>query len=398
MANKRLKIGIFMDSYYPAIDGVVLVIDNLAKELSKYNDVTVVVPYTTTMKNDKNKEYDIIRIRSIKVPFSEYRIGEFKLTNSKVYKKLLNKNFDIIHIHSPFTVGFLGIRIARKQNIPCVATMHTRFDYEIRKIVDNQLFIDYVIGNIANIYNKCDAAIAINNAMIKVFKDFGYKYEPTVIYNGTDLKPLEDKGKHIKEAKNKFKIKDDEAVFLFVGRITEIKNIFFILDSLKILKEENFKFKMLYVGTGPDENKLKNRIIDYKMENEVIMTGRIEDRTLLSSIYAMSDLFLFPSLFDASSLVQIEAAVNETPGLFIKGSVTSDTVINNVSGFTEVENTKRYAKRIREIMNNKELLNTVSKNAKEMLGRNWTDIAKETYNFYLKQIEIKKENNKTIND
>ncbi len=398
MANKRLKIGIFMDSYYPAIDGVVLVIDNLAKELSKYNDVTVVVPYTTTMKNDKNKEYDIIRIRSIKVPFSEYRIGEFKLTNSKAYKKLLNKNFDIIHIHSPFTVGFLGIRIARKQNIPCVATMHTRFDYEIRKIVDNQLFIDYVIGNIANIYNKCDATIAINNAMIKVFKDFGYKYEPTVIYNGTDLKPLEDKEKHIKEAKNKFKIKDDEAVFLFVGRITEIKNIFFILDSLKILKEENFKFKMLYVGTGPDENRLKNRIIDYKMENEVIMTGRIEDRSLLSSIYAMSDLFLFPSLFDASSLVQIEAAVNETPGLFIKGSVTSDTVINNVSGFTEVENTKRYAKRIREIMNNKELLNTVSKNAKEMLGRNWTDIAKETYNFYLKQIEIKKENNKTIND
>jgi glycosyltransferase involved in cell wall biosynthesis len=350
------------------------------------------------MKNDKNKEYDIIRIRSIKVPFSEYRIGEFKLTNSKAYKKLLNKNFDIIHIHSPFTVGFLGIRIARKQNIPCVATMHTRFDYEIRKIVDNQLFIDYVIGNIANIYNKCDATIAINNAMIKVFKDFGYKYEPTVIYNGTDLKPLEDKEKHIKEAKNKFKIKDDEAVFLFVGRITEIKNIFFILDSLKILKEENFKFKMLYVGTGPDENRLKNRIIDYKMENEVIMTGRIEDRSLLSSIYAMSDLFLFPSLFDASSLVQIEAAVNETPGLFIKGSVTSDTVINNVSGFTEVENTKRYAKRIREIMNNKELLNTVSKNAKEMLGRNWTDITKETYNFYLKQIEIKKENNKTIND
>ena len=45
--KKRLKIGIFMDSFYPAIDGVVVVIDNLAKMLSKHNDVTVVVPNST---------------------------------------------------------------------------------------------------------------------------------------------------------------------------------------------------------------------------------------------------------------------------------------------------------------------------------------------------------------
>ena len=388
--KKRLKIGIFMDSFYPAIDGVVLVIDNLAKELSKFNDVTVVVPYTNTMKTDKKREYDVVRIRSIKVPSTEYRVGEFKLSSSKVYKKLLDKKFDIIHIHSPFTVGYLGLRIAKELNIPCVATMHTRFDYEIRKLLNNQLFVDYVINNIAHIYNKCDATIAINHAMIKVFKDFGYKYKPTVIYNGTDLKPLQNKEENISKLKEKYNIKKDESIFLFVGRITEIKNIFFILDSLKILKEKNFKFKMFYVGTGPDEEKLKNKISKYNMENEVIMTGRIEDRVELSSMYAMSDLFLFPSLFDASSLVQIEAAVNETPGLFIEGSVTSDTVINNVSGFTSKEDVNEYANKIIEIMNNKSLLKEVSKNAKKMLGKSWTDIAIETHNFYIKQIEKKK--------
>ena len=53
--KKRLKIGIFMDSFYPAIDGVVVVIDNLASMLAKFNDVTVVVPYTETYKEDYKK-------------------------------------------------------------------------------------------------------------------------------------------------------------------------------------------------------------------------------------------------------------------------------------------------------------------------------------------------------
>jgi glycosyltransferase involved in cell wall biosynthesis len=389
--NKRLKIGIFMDSYYPAIDGVVVVIDNLAKELSKYNDVTVVVPYTETIKTDKKRDYDIIRIRSIKVPFSEYRLGEFKFASSKAYKKLIKKDFDIIHLHSPFTIGYLGLRVAKDLNIPCVITMHTRFNYEIKKVIDNDMFVNYLMSNIITVYNKCDAAIAINKAMVKVFKDYGYKYKPTIIYNGTELLPLENKEEQIIKTKKKYNIKEDEIVFSFVGRITDIKNMFFILDSLKLLKDDNIKFKMIYVGTGPDEKKLKQRIEEYNLKKEIIMTGRIEDRTLLSNIYAMSDLFLFPSLFDASSLVQIEAAINETPGLFIKGSVTADTIINNVNGFTSKEDPVKYKERIIEIINNKPLLKKVSRNARLMLGKSWKNIAKETYNFYLKQIEIKKE-------
>jgi cyclopropane fatty-acyl-phospholipid synthase-like methyltransferase len=38
----------------------------------------------------------------------------------------------------------------------------------------------------------------------------------------------------------------------------------------------------------------------------------VKDRELLVSIYARADLFLFPSLYDASSIVQIEAALQKT--------------------------------------------------------------------------------------
>lgn len=389
---KRLKIGIFMDNYYPAVDGVVLVVDNLAKSLVKYNDVTVIIPYTSTYEDDINKPYKIIRINSFHIPFTEYRVGKISNKISKEYRMLIKENFDIIHIHSPFTIGSLGVKIAKKLNIPCIATMHTRFDFEIRRIIDKDTVVNQIIKRLIKVYNNCDHCIAINQAMIKVFKDYGYTGTPTIIYNGTDLKPLKKVEENIEKVNQKFNLKSDEFVFLFVGRITSIKNIFFILESLKLLKQDNFPFKMIYVGSGPDENKLKKKIKEYKMENDIIMTGKIMNRTLLSSIYKRANLFLFPSLFDASSLVQIEAAVNETPGLFIENSVTADTVTNNVNGFTcELDETK-YKEKIKEIMNNPQKLKKVAINARKMLGKNWDEIAKETYQLYLKEIEKKQAN------
>ena len=386
-ANRRLKIGIFMDSFYPAIDGVVLVVDNLAKALSEFNDVTVVVPYSESYIDDNKRPYKVIRVHSIHIPSTEYRLGNVQTKLSKCYNNLIKENFDIIHIHSPFTIGRLGLKVAKKLKIPCIATMHTRFDFELRKIINSEKIINKIIKLYIKVYNKCNKCIAVNHAMIKVFKDYGYKYEPEVIYNGTDLLPLENVEESMKRVNALYNFKRNDNIFLFVGRIIDIKNIFFILDALKLLKEDGIKFKMLYVGTGPDERRLKAKIKEYKMENEVIMTGKITDRNLLSGIYARAQLFLFPSIFDASSLVQIEAAVNETPGVFIESSVTADTVVNNVSGFTSNYDVTDYKNRIEEILNNKELLNEVSKNARKMLGKSWQEIAKETYNFYIKEIK-----------
>lgn len=394
---KRLKIGIFLDNYYPTVDGVVLVVDNLAKCLSKDNDVTVVVPYTSSYTEDKDRPYKVERINSIPLPFTDIRLGIETNKLTKEYHRLVKEKFDIIHIHSPFTIGSLGLRVAKKLNIPCIATMHTRFDYEIRKIANSNVIVNKVIKKIIKVYNKCDKCIAVNNAMIKVFYDYGYKYTPTVIYNGTDLLPLKNVKENLTRVNQLYNLTEDETVLLFVGRITDIKNIFFILDSLKLLKEDGIKFKMLYVGTGPDESKLKNKILEYHLEDCVITTGKIMDRTLLSAIYKRADLFLFPSLFDASSLVQIEAAVNETPGLFIERSVTADTITNNVNGYTCELDTKIYKDKIKEILSDETKLKKVSKKARTMLGKDWSSISKETYKLYLEEILKKQEKNKSKN-
>lgn len=389
--KKRLKIGIFMDNFYPSIDGVVVVIDNLAKMLAKFNDVTLVVPYTESYKEDYKRPYDVFRVKSINVPFSEYNVGRIPLKNSKEFKKLLEKDFDIVHIHSPFTMGLIGLKVAKYLNVPCIATVHTRFDFEVQRIVKSKRLTNQIMKKIIKVFNKCDMCIHVNDTMIDEYKNLGYKKDYTVIYNGTDLEPISSKeiDKNTNMVNKLYDLSKKDTVLLFVGRINSVKNIYFILDSLKLLKKDGVKFKMLYVGSGPDEKKLQAKIKESHMDDIVEMTGKISSRELLSAIYLRSDLLLFPSLMDTSSLVRIEASVNATPGLFIKDSMVGATVKNNYNGFTSELDEEKYKDRIKEIINDKKLLKKVSKTAQKTLGKDWMTIAKETHEVYLKVIQDK---------
>lgn len=390
---KKLKIGIFMDSWYPAVDGVVVVVDNLATNLSKYADVVVVVPNTSTSNEDKLKPYKIIRIDSVHLYSTEYDVAIPKLKYFSIRKKLVSEKFDIIHIHSPFTIGRLGIKIANKLNIPVIATLHTRFDFEFRKYLKNERLVKKSIKNIIKVYNNCNLCTTVTESMINIFKDYGYKYNPIVIHTGTDMKLIDKKSKYIDKVNKLYNLSSDEIVFLFVGRINEVKNIFFILDVLKILKDKNVKYKMLYVGDGPDKDKLENKIKEYNLQDRVMLCGKVMDRELLKAIYYRAYLFLFPSLFDTSSLVQKEAASQMTPSIFIEGSVTSDTVTNMVNGFMAPDDVNLFADKVIDILNDKELYNKVRDGAYRDLARSWADISKETYNIYLDTIDKYKREN-----
>ena len=214
---------------------------------------------------------------------------------------------------------------------------------------------------------------------------------PRVLLNATDMETIENNNKTYKGLDKKYNIKWNEKVFLFVGRLNILKNILFIVDSLSVLKKKkpSLKFKMLFVGVGQDEDKLKERIKELNLEKEVLLVGKIEDRIELASIYKRADLFLFPSVYDASSLVQIEAASQKTPGVFLKNTATSSTITDNVNGFLSDETVGAYSDKIIEVMENKGLYKKVSDNAYYDLYRSWDKAVEEIYEIYKDLIDKK---------
>ena len=387
--KEKITIGLFIDTFFPMIDGVAMVVDNYAKRLSKIANVIVFAPaYKESTENyDSKFPYKIIRCKSLKLPILDYSLPVPVL--DVAFKKVLHDvKLDIVHIHSPFAIGKKGIEYAKNNNIPVIATMHSQYKQDFLRVVKSNKLADALTRKVIRQYDKCDACFAVNSEIAKIyFEDYGCKVMPGVMNNATDMLLLENKDEAIQIIDEKYNIDKNEKVFLFVGRINNLKNVFMIADSLKILKaESDFKFKMLFVGCGQDEEKLKDIIHENNMEKEIIMCGKISDRELLKAFYARADLFLFPSLYDASSIVQIEAASQKTPTLFVEGAATAATISNDINGFICKNDSNIYAKKIIEIMKNEELYNTVCENVYKDIYVNWDDRVKQVYDLYVELI------------
>lgn len=378
----KITIGLFIDTFFPLIDGVVMVVDNYARKLSEYANVIVFCPRFSDKKYDDTVlPYKVVRCASFSFPTIDYYLS-IPLIDNKFREEINKYKLDIVHIHSPFTIGEEGIRYAKKHNVPLIATLHSQFKQDFKRAVKSEVLSTKLTNILVKRFEKCDKLYAVNNEVRNIYlNEYGVKKEIDVTSNATDM-VLIDKDDYIN---NKYKIEKDSKVFLFVGRINKLKNVFFIVDSLAKVKEldNNLKFKMIFVGIGQDLEDLKKVTKELNLSKDVIFAGKVTDRGILAKFYRRADLFLFPSFYDANSLVQIEAASQMTPTMFLEGSATSYNIKNDVDGFIVENDINSYAKKIIEVINDEKLLNKVSENAYKNVYKTWNDVVDKVYKDYI---------------
>ena len=223
MENKRLKIAFFVDSYYPIIDGVTQVVNNYASILAEKHDVTVFVPKTQDKTYKDNFSYKVWRCK-----ISPIRIGEYSTSlprlDSKFKKILENEKFDIVHAHSPFTVGRFGIEYANKNNIPVVITCHSQFYQDFKRVTGSKILSEMLVGYIAKAFNNCNELWTMNKKLKELVRDYGYKGKVFIIPNGCDMISTGVSKEEIQKFKNSI-VSSDEKLLLNVGRINSLKNI-----------------------------------------------------------------------------------------------------------------------------------------------------------------------------
>lgn len=377
---EKINIGLFIDTFYPMIDGVVKVVDNYAVRLSKVANVYVFCPKARDVNYKDKFPYEVIRCNRMKIPFADYDLPRPK-QDKAFMDKLYSLKLDIVHIHSPYALGEVGIEYAKDKNIPVIGTLHSQYHKDFQMRTKSKLISNVMVKKIVKVLNQLDQCFAVNKKIAEIYHEFGLKSEPLVLENGTEL-ILSRAYKTVEYLKSKHEIKD-EKILLFVGRIDKIKNIYFLIEALKKLKDMNFKFKMIFIGTGPHKNQLELKINYYGLKDDVKLIGKITDRALLADYYQMADLFVFPSKYDTSSLVQIEAASQKTPTLFIKDTVTSTTIIDDQNGYLSDDSVEAYAAKINEIFSDQKKYDRISENAYKELFKSWDDIVKNVYDIYI---------------
>lgn len=381
------KVGLFIDTWYPMVDGVIKVVDNYACRLTQYCDVVVFCPETRgySKEMDEALPYKVVRCLSVPIIGNDYDLPASVL-DPKFEAQLLFSGIDFVHIHSPFSVGLAGVLFAKIHRIPVVATLHSQYrqDFEMQPVVGKiKPAVDIALGSIMRVFNLCDECWAVNEGIRDLYvNEYGLTAPCKVRLNATDHKPVEDPVAAARQVNETYGIPEDATVFLFVGRINYIKNIDFTIRALAIAKKMGLKnFRMLFAGKGQDEERLADLVEQEGLKDEVVMCG-LTDKPMLEKLYSRAKLFLFPSLYDANSLVQIEAACQGTPTVFLEGARTAATVTPGVNGYVSPSGEENYARTILDILSDEEGYSRISAAARKDLYHDWDDVVKEVYADY----------------
>ena len=379
------KVGLFIDTWYPMVDGVIKVVDNYARRLTKYCDVVVFCPETrgATKAMDEALPYKVVRCHSLPLLNSDYDIPT-PVLDPKFEAQLILSGIDMVHIHSPFAVGLAGVIYAKLHNLPVVATLHSQYKQDFEKPLKFKPAVEIALGSIMRVFNRCDECWAVNGGIQELYqKEYGLTAPCKVRLNATDHMPVADSEAAARWVNETYGVPADATVFLFVGRINFIKNLDFTVRSLAIAKKLGLKnFRMLFVGKGQDEERLAELVREQGLENEVVLCGLVSGREQLEMLYSRAKLFLFPSLYDANSLVQIEAAAQGTPTVFLQGARTAATVTPGVNGYVSAPGEENYARTILDIMADADAYGRISAAARRDLYLNWDDVVRDVYADY----------------
>lgn len=378
----------FNDSYFPIMDGVGITAHNYARWLNeKYGRTVLVAPKVKDYEDDE--DYRVYRFKSVLLPgMNPYRVG-LPLIDITFKKKLKKLHFDIVHGHSPFISGQLAQQLARKRGIPLVATFHTKFRDDFRKVLNNNLFVDFLMNLTLDFYNSADVVWVPNKSTGQTLREYGYKGKFEIMPNGTDME-IPDKSKRLKLRKAGLEITGadgNQFTLLFVGQHRWEKNVRMIIDSLRLLSEKKVIFQMIFVGEGYAAKEMKKLVKEYNLNDKVIFAGLVTDRNKLKSIYSCADLFVFPSIYDNSPLVIQEAAAFDVPSVVVKKSSAAEGITDKVNGFLIDDNPQALFKLISEVKKYPEVIKLAGEGARKSIYKPWEGIVDLVYQRYVEIIE-----------
>lgn len=391
----KLKILELTDAYYPNVDGVVSVVKNYAKNLSSVCVCHVAAPKPSKKSGYKDTaKYKVFRCKSI--GGAEGYKNATPLFDKKFKKAIKAENYDLLHAHTPFGMGRFAVKMAKKHKIPLVATLHTQYHLDFQRTLGkHNPLVKFMLWYIRKTYKNADCVLTVSNASKKFLKDYGYNGEVKVIRNATDFVYPENANELIARVNKDYNLEGQKNVFLFVGRMAMYKNIGLIAEALKIVKEQNKDFKMIFVGGGFDLEKIKAISKELGIYDNCIFTGSITDRTYLQALYLRSDLFLFPSTFDTAGICIFEAAAHKVASVVVKGSCSAEEVVDKENGFLCELNKESLANVLLELISSPEKMKEAGENAYKTLYRTWGDLAKEvleTYKQVIKEYQEKHSN------
>lgn len=307
----KLLVGYLIDGRHSGIDKYLL---NLTEQAVREG---VRMDFLTNAIDPELKEsLDLIGSQLYEIPTLKTPLAQYKAIRRIV--ELGNYDGAYFNISEP--LNMIGLLAAHNCSLPVKVHSHNSAsgsENAFARFVRG--CINFVCRPVVN--RSADVRLACSGKAAKWL--FGNRAgETKIIYNPVD----EDRFAFNPELRARVREElglSDSTVILHVGNMLYAKNQSFLLDIFAKMAEIQDNAVLLLVGSGPDEQMLKEKTALLGLEDKVRFLGV---RTDVDELYQAADVFVFPSRNEGLPIAALEAQFSGLPCL-MSTEITSETLL-----------------------------------------------------------------------
>lgn len=159
----------------------------------------------------------------------------------------------------------------------------------------------------------------------------------------------------------------DSKQIISIGRLHEVKDFDTLIDVYNLVCKTNSNWKLKIIGDGKERKNIEKKISEYKLEDRIILTGKLSESEIIENLKD-SSIFVLTSKSESFSLVLCEAMSYGIPCVSFDIDVGPREIIeDNKSGFLiKDRNVYEMAEKINQLINNDELRSKFSEESKKI--------------------------------
>jgi glycosyltransferase involved in cell wall biosynthesis len=251
--------------------------------------------------------------------------------------KMLFKKFDIVDVdHMPFFPIFSMSVVCALRGKRLYGTWHEALTHS-----DWVSYMGFLPGTIAAIIERISIKLpyqitaSSDHTRSLIKSELKRTERVCVISPGIDVAVL-----------NKSKKKDLNCDVLYVGRLVKDKNVKLLISAVKEVAKTNKNVKCVLIGTGVEENNLRDQIKDGNISNFVRIISPLSKHQEVYDYMKASKVFVLPSNREGFGMVALEALACGTPVIttnsnsnaaknLVKDKIFGSVVDANVQSFVK---------------------------------------------------------------
>lgn len=380
--GNTLNILMISDVYFPRVNGVSTSIRTFRRELEQRGHHVGLIAPAYPAHEDTAEQVLRMSARALPLDPEDRLMSASRIQGLE--GALREREFDLIHIQTPFAAHRAGVALARRLGLPVVETYHTFFEeyfYHYIPFLPKSLLRLAARRLSRHQCNRLDALVVPSRAMQEALGAYGVDVPMAVIPTGIDLEKFA--GGDGAAFRASHGIAPERPLLLFVGRVAFEKNIGFLLEAMAGIKAALPQALLVIAGEGPALPSLRRRAAALGLEDNVLFIGYLRNGADLRACYRAADVFVFASRTETQGLVLLEAMALGVPVVALAAMGTHDILDAGKGALTPRDDPADFAAQALRLLGDAGLRERLGAQGREYV-RQWTAgaMAESMLDFY----------------